>query len=86
MRKRIVPAELTAAAAVHVIAENGVYAVQDCIEIFRLRKSTIRREVRAGRLRVAKRAGRYFLLGEWLLEWLRGGELTRTGAKRGASE
>jgi hypothetical protein len=66
--------------AVHVIDPTGVYSVEDCIRIFRLRKSTIRRELREGRLRVSKRAGRYFLLGEWLLEWLRGGELVRRGA------
>jgi hypothetical protein len=31
--------------------------------------------VREGRLRIARRAGRYYILGRWLLEWLEGGEL-----------
>ena len=26
---------------------------------------------------VAKRAGRYFILGRWLIEWIEGGELKR---------
>jgi hypothetical protein len=30
-----------------------------------------------GRLRVAKRGGRYFLLGAWLLERLASGEIVR---------
>jgi hypothetical protein len=30
-------------------------------------------------LRCSKRAGRYWILGEWLLEWLRGGEVRRGG-------
>jgi hypothetical protein len=80
MRKAIVPAELTAAAAVHVISPTAVYFVDDLTRLFRLRKSTVRRELREGRLSVCKRAGRYFVLGEQLLAWLRGGELSRTGA------
>jgi hypothetical protein len=65
--------------AVHVIEPSGVYTVDDTRRILKLRQSTIRREVREGRLRVARRAGRYYLLGEWLLEWIRGGELPRRG-------
>jgi hypothetical protein len=42
-----------------------------------LTKTTLAREVRLGRLRVSKRAGRYFILGSWLLQWLREGEMTR---------
>jgi hypothetical protein len=42
-----------------------------------LAKHTIMREIRQKRLRVSKRAGRYFILGEWVIEWLREGELKR---------
>jgi hypothetical protein len=77
MPRRLAEPPAAAPPAVHCIAEHGVYSGEDAIRILRLRKSTIRREVRAGRLRVSKRAGRYYLLGEWLLEWLRGGELRR---------
>jgi hypothetical protein len=73
-RTAVAPAEV---AAVHVILPTAVYSVEDCIRLFRLRKSTIRRELREGRLRVSKRAGRYYLLGEWILQWLRDGELVR---------
>jgi hypothetical protein len=43
-----------------------------------LAKATIGREIRLGRLRVSKRAGKYFLMGEWLLQWLRDGEINRS--------
>jgi hypothetical protein len=67
----------TAPPPVHVIAETGVYSVAQARAIFGLKASTIRRELKHGRLRVAKRAGRYYLLGEWLLSWIREGELQR---------
>jgi hypothetical protein len=72
----------------HVIHPTAVYFVDEAKRILRLRDSTIRREVREGRLRIAKRAGRYYLLGEWLLEWLRAGELKRrreTATARGGN-
>jgi hypothetical protein len=52
-----------------------VYFVDDARRVLRLKQSTIRREVREGRLRIAKRAGRYFILGGWLIEWIEGGEV-----------
>jgi hypothetical protein len=63
--------------SIHEIRPTAVYFVDDARRILRLKQSTIRREVRDGRLRIAKRAGRYYLLGEWILEWLRGGEVKR---------
>ncbi len=79
MRSRTRPPEPTVLPAVHVhvIHENAVYFLDDAIKIFRLKKSTIRREVRDCRLRISKRAGRYYLLGKWLIEWLEAGELKR---------
>jgi hypothetical protein len=44
-------------------------------KLFRVRKSTIRREWKDGRLRLAKRAGRIYLLGQWAIEWVQGGEV-----------
>lgn len=70
----------------HVIDPRGLYFPGDVVEVFRLRNSTIRREVREGRLKVAKRAGRYFMLGEWLIEWLRGGVVERRPSPRGSNE
>jgi hypothetical protein len=60
-----------------VIGPTAVYLLPEVITIFRLRKSTIRRELREGRLRVCKRAGRYYFLGSQLLDWLRGGEVAK---------
>jgi hypothetical protein len=71
--------ERGAAPAVHAIDPNGIYFVDTFQEIFRLRKSSLRREIRENRLRVSKRCGRYYLLGEWILAWLRDGELRRDG-------
>jgi hypothetical protein len=71
--------EPTAAPDVHAIDPNGVYFVDTFQLIFRLRKSSLRREIRENRLRVSKRCGRYYLLGEWILAWLRDGELNRNG-------
>jgi hypothetical protein len=61
----------------HVIEPTAVYSVAEAVAALRLRQSTIRRELREGRLRVAKRAGRYYLLGKWLLAWIEGGEVCR---------
>jgi hypothetical protein len=69
------PAEPTARLHVHRIHANAVYSVTQAQAALNLRTSTIRRELREGRLRISKRAGRYYILGEWLIEWLRGGEL-----------
>ena len=70
-------APVAAAPLVHEVAPTAVYTADGFQQTFKLRKSTVRREVRSGRLRVAKRAGRYHLLGEWILEWLRAGEVRR---------
>jgi hypothetical protein len=61
----------------HVIEPHGVYSLAAAREALGLKKDTLAREVRLGRLRVSKRAGRYYLLGRWLLQWLEGGEVRR---------
>jgi hypothetical protein len=61
-----------------MIRPTEIYTVDTARACLGLAKATIGREIRLGRLRVAKRAGKYFLLGEWLLEWLREGEIRRT--------
>ena len=69
--------------AVPVIDPCAIYFTDTFQAIFRLRKSTIRREWKAGRLRLARRAGRHYLLGEWILEWLRSGECRPPAAPAG---
>jgi hypothetical protein len=66
-----------------VIDPNAVFLLDQVQALLRLRRSTVRREVREGRLRVSKRAGRYYLLGEWVLEWLRAGEVRRPPGTNG---
>jgi hypothetical protein len=61
--------------APHVIYPGAVYTVEDLRRFFSLRSSSVRREVRMRRLRIAKRCGRYYCLGQWVLEWLENGEL-----------
>jgi hypothetical protein len=61
----------------HIIHPCAIYAVESLRVAPGLSKSTIGRGVRLGRLRVTKRAGKYFLLGGWVLEWLRTGEVHR---------
>jgi hypothetical protein len=59
------------------IDPNAVYTLESARACLGLANATLRREIRLGRLRVSKRAGRYFLLGDWLLAWLREGEIPR---------
>jgi hypothetical protein len=63
---------------VPVIHPLAVYTLQSARNDLGLAKATLGREIRLGRLRVAKRAGKYFILGEWLIEWLRAGEVSRS--------
>jgi hypothetical protein len=63
--------------APHVIHADGVYTVEDLRRVFGLKASSVRREVRLGRLRIAKRCGRYYCLGQWVRQWIENGELKR---------
>lgn len=79
MKTKRTPAE---APAVRLIRPNAVYLRADVCRLLRVQLSTLRREIREGRLRVSRRANRYYFLGEWLLEWIRSGEVPRTAQKR----
>jgi hypothetical protein len=74
MRDRVVSETL------HVIDPRGVYSRQALQKALGLSKTTLAREIRLGRLRVSRRSGRYFILGSWVLEWLREGEIRRKQA------
>jgi hypothetical protein len=60
-----------------VIDPCAVLTLDHAREVLDLAENTLGREVRLGRLRVTKRGGRYYVLGEWLLQWLRDGEVKR---------
>jgi hypothetical protein len=60
-----------------IIDPNAVLDASHVQALLGLRKSSLRREIREKRLRVAKRCGRHFFLGRWILEWIEGGELAK---------
>ena len=59
------------------IEPTTVYTFDFVVKALKLREHTLRHEIRQRRLRYIKRAGRRWLLGEHLLEWLRDGEVKR---------
>lgn len=60
-----------------IVRPTAVYSLAEAAQLLKLKKNCLPREVRLGRLRVSKRAGRYFVLGQWLLDWIAAGELPR---------
>lgn len=60
------------------ILPSGVYSIDWLRGALGIGYDGLRREIRAGRLRASQRCGKRFVLGEWLIEWLRAGELART--------
>ncbi len=62
----------------HAILHEAVYDLEAARAALGLTKTTLSRETRLGRLRCSKRAGRIYVLGEWLLEWLRAGEVHKS--------
>jgi len=59
------------------IRPTAVFGLEQARAALGLAKNCLPREIRLGRLRVSKRAGRYLILGEWILEWIRSGEVSR---------
>jgi hypothetical protein len=80
-RIRAASASTPAVAQPHVIDPNAIYTIDAARAALRLTATTIRRELRLGRLKVSKRAGRYYVLGRWLLEWLEAGEVRRASGQ-----
>jgi len=60
-----------------VINRHSVFTLETLRPVLGLSKACLPREIRLGRLRAAKRAGRYFILGAWVLEWLEAGEVRK---------
>jgi hypothetical protein len=58
-----------------VVSPLAIFTPQELAGHLGLTKSTLAREFRNKRLRVAKRAGRAFILGQWVIEWLESGEV-----------
>jgi hypothetical protein len=58
---------------IHVVEENAVYGLDSLRAALSLRRGTLPREIKLGRLRCSRRAGRVFILGSWVLQWLEAG-------------
>jgi hypothetical protein len=59
------------------IDPDDVFLVSELTERLAVKPNTLPREIRQGRLRCAKRAGRHYVLGAWVLQWLQAGEVRR---------
>ncbi len=70
---RATAARERSAAPVRVIDPNAVFRLDELRAVLGLPRTTLKREVRAGRLRVTRRAGCYWVLGSWLLEYFESG-------------
>jgi hypothetical protein len=64
----------------HHIRRHSVYTLPALQVALGLAKSTLSREIRLSRLKVSKRAGKYFVLGQWVLRWLADGAVQRHSA------
>jgi hypothetical protein len=76
-RKRPTEAARAEPAVPLVLNPLAVFTFAQARQALALPRSTLAREVRLRRLRVAKRAGKYWILGSWLLQWIEAGELHR---------
>jgi hypothetical protein len=68
-----------------VLNPRAVYTRLQATALLGLKPSTLATEIRKGRLRVSRRAGRYFILGAWLLEWIERGETSSRRRPKGVS-
>jgi hypothetical protein len=79
-------AEAPSTPKVPVIDPRAVFTIDQARNALGLTKACLPREVRLRRLRVAKRGGRYFILGSWLLEWIEAGEVPAKGDHHGPAD
>jgi hypothetical protein len=65
-----------------VIHPRQVFSLEQARRALGLPPSTLPRECRLGRLRYSLRGGQRWILGAWLLAWLRAGEVQRGKRRR----
>jgi hypothetical protein len=63
------------------IKPTQVFSIATLTELLSLKSGTVPRELRLRRLRFAKRAGKVLILGEWILQWLRDGEIHKANTE-----
>jgi hypothetical protein len=56
------------------IDSGDIFTLDTLRRTLALKRHTLAREVRLRRLRFSKRAGKIYILGRWVLEWLEAGE------------
>jgi hypothetical protein len=76
--------ESAAGPSVPIVAD-GAYSVEAVRQALGLRKTTLAREMREGRLRYSIVAGRRVLLGRSVLEWIARGEVRKEKADHSAA-
>lgn len=57
----------------------AAYTTAQVRALLNLAATTLKREIAEGRIRYSMRSGRRYFLGEWLIEWIRSGEVSRRG-------
>jgi hypothetical protein len=67
-----------------IIDPNGLFTVERLRVMLGLRKNSLKREIRLGRLQARIRLGRYFILGSWIKAWIESGEVPKS--QRNAAE
>jgi hypothetical protein len=66
-----------------IIEPTGIYRPSRIQAILGLKTNTIPRQVRLGHLQISKRAGRHFILGQWLIDWIESGKIQRKRRSKG---
>lgn len=74
------------APAPHEIDPNTVYTLPSATEALGTARDCLPREIRLGRLQARRRGGRYYILGAWLLDWIRTGAAHRRWEQREGPE
>jgi hypothetical protein len=69
--------EPAAVPAVPRIYANQIFDLETARAVLQLPESTLPRECRLGRLRHGKRAGKIFILGKWIIQWIETSEIHR---------
>jgi hypothetical protein len=63
------------------IFANSVYTQEQARHALGLERHTLAREIRLGRLKASRRGKRYYILGAWLLSWIKAGTITKRRPK-----
>jgi hypothetical protein len=71
---------MDAPAPIPIIDPHHIFTLDSLTRTLSLRPGTLPRELRMGRLKYSKRAGRVWILGSWVLAWLQAGEIRRKRA------